>query len=111
MFFLCMFACLGVADASDAYGKIDVSVPAIFGARVTFTITLKRTCPYYKWQYSFQNARQMFYDDDESIVLEKVNKTYVLTLKNATPIYHQSNISFLCDVHTVDTVTLELISK
>ena len=106
-----MFAFLGVADASDAYGKIDVSVPAIFGGRVTFTITLQRTCPFYNWKYSFQNAWQMFYDDDESTVLDKVNTTYMLTLKNATSTYHQSNISFLCDVYTVDTVTLELISK
>ena len=108
-----------VADASDGYDKIDVSEPAILGGQVTLTITLKKTCSVaYNWQYTFQNANQVFSADNATII-EKVNYTervnttyrYTLTLMNAKSDY-KTNISFYCDGEVpVDTVTLDLIGK
>jgi len=111
---------VNVAGASDVYGKIDVSNPAILGGQVTFAITLNRTCSNYtgkyNWQYTLQNIKQVFYPEDNVIIIEnttgKVNTTYTLTLMNATSTYHKTNISFYCDSGVlVDTVTLDLIGK
>jgi len=105
-----------VADASDEYDKIDVSEPAILGGRVTFKITLKRTCPQNNWLYTFQSFNRVFYEDN-TIIIGKVNNTgkdtstYTLTLMNATSDYHKLKISFYCDSEPVDTVTLDLIGK
>jgi len=107
-----------VADASDEYAKIDVSEPAILGGRVSLTIMLKKTCSVaHYWQYTFQNANQVFSADNATII-EKVNNTgrvnttyqYTLTLMNATSNY--KTISFYCDSEVpIDTVTLDLIGK
>jgi len=114
-----MLHILNVLGASDVYGKIDVSKPAIFGGQVTFTITLNRTCSLNDWQYTFGHAKEIFYADNTTITMKvnttgKVNNTYTLTLMNATSTYHNTNISFFCHSESqdpVDTVTFHLIGK
>ena len=102
---------LDVADARDTYDKIRVSEPAILRGRVTFTITLKRTCLPNNWKYTFNNTEHLFYEDD-SISIGEVNNTYTLTLVNAAPTYKKTNILFYCNSQVpVDTVTLDLIGK
>jgi len=54
--------------------------------QVTFTITLKRACQQDDWQYTINEARLMFYKDDEK-VKEKINNTNTMTLKSATSNY------------------------
>jgi len=103
---------LGVANANEAYGKIDVSVPAIVGGPVTFTITMQGNCSQYdNWHYTIQNSKQFFHNDDNTTIIRKDKNTYTLTLNNATSTYHKSNISFVCYRIPKDTVTLDLIGK
>jgi len=102
----------GVANANKADGKIDVSAPAIAGGQVTFTITMQRNCSGKdNWHYTVQNARQLFHDDNNTVIIRKDTNTYTLTVKNATSTYHKSNISFVCDKFTLDTVTLDFSGK
>jgi len=54
--------------------------------QVTFTITLKMACPQDDWQYTINEARLMFYNNDEK-VKEKINNTNTMTLKSATSNY------------------------
>jgi len=101
-----------VADASEAYEKVDVSAPAILGGQVTFTITMQKNCSHpFSWQFTFRNATEVFYDDGNTIIIRKDKNTYTLTLMNATSNYHKSNITFICDQIPIDTVTLDLIGK
>jgi len=101
-----------VADTSKTYGKVDVSVPAIIGGQVTFTITMQRGCSHFdNWHYTFKNTKQIFHEDGNTVDIKKNNNTYTLTLKNATSTYHKSNITFQCHQNQTDTVTLELIGK
>jgi len=102
----------GAANANEAYEKIVVSAPAIEGGQVTFTITMQRNCLHNDtWHYTFQNAKYWFYGDGNTTIIREDKNTYTLTLKNVSSTYHKSNISFVCDQKTIDTVTLDLISK
>jgi len=94
-----------------------VSKPAILEGQVNFTITVNRLCSHYNWLYMLQNAKDVFYVDNTTII-QKVNKTgevnttYSLILMKATSNYNKLNISFGCDnKDSVDTVTLDLIGK
>jgi len=103
---------LGVAEASEAYGKIYVSAPTILGGQVTFTIKMQRNCSHTdNWQYSYSLAKQVFYNDGKTTIIRKDNNTYTLTIKNATSNDHKSNIWFVCDQIPIDNVTLDLIGK
>jgi len=88
----------------------------MLGGQVTFTITLNRTCSQTDWHYKCGNANQLFYPEDNAIIIENttgnVNTTYTLTLMKATSTYHKTNISFHCGSEDpVDTVRLDLIGK
>ena len=103
---------LYVAGESDVYGRIDVSKPAILGGRVTFTLTLNRTCSQQYWQYPYRNTNQVFHYEENTIDIGEFNNTFTLTLINAMSTYHKTNISFYCDSDVpLDTVRLDLIGK
>jgi len=99
----------GVANANEAYEKIDISAPAIVGGQVTFTISMQRNCSQYdNWHYTINKTTQLFQDGNNTITIRNDKNTYTLTLKNATSTYHKLNISFVCDKNTTDTVSLDL---
>jgi len=102
-----------VANAKEAYGKIDVSAPAIVGGQVTFRITMMMNCSHTdNWHYTIGNiSKQLFHVDNSTTIIRKDKNTYTLTLKNATSTYHKSNISFVCGQIPIDTVTLDLRGK
>jgi len=65
----------------------------------------------------FQNAKQMFYVDNTTVIEKvyttgEVNTTYSLTLVNAAPTLSKTYILFYCaSEDPVDTVMLDLIGK
>jgi len=58
----------GVADVIEAYGKIDVSAPAIVGGQVIFTITMLKNCSHTdNWQYTINNKTSVYNVDEETM--------------------------------------------
>ena len=93
------------------FDSLEVTTPVLLGMHTTFTINTKRECSRVVWTYTNKASNETFNANDEDVVITNVNGTNELTITNVTSAYNLSTISFHCDNHRVDNVTLHILGE